>query len=267
MTEELQKVITSDNSITYYNPEVDECYHTRTGALEEALKKHVEPSNVVELAKDGDVVIGDVCFGLGYNTIVAIAKIQEKYPDALIQVFAFENDLRILEKIQNLELPKQYQNAHEKIKTLLHKDSIKETTDECSLYVYEDEKLTMSLYLGDVEQTIHKISHEVLNVVFFDPFSPTKQANLWSNQFVVNVAATMARGGVLTTYSCARPARDALRFAGLEVHDGPIVGRSSPGSLGIKPLLDLQDEEKTKDTSSKEENSDENLFEVNEEEE
>ena len=74
----LTKVVTGDGSITFHNAEVDEHYHTTTGALEEALEKHVIPSEVVKFAKaSSEVVIADVCFGLGYNSIVALTKIWE----------------------------------------------------------------------------------------------------------------------------------------------------------------------------------------------
>jgi len=248
MVEELQKIITSDGSISYYNPEFDETYHTRTGALEEALKKHVEPSQVVQKAADGDVVIADVCFGLGYNTIVALAKIREAHPDAFIQVFAFENDKRILQKIEGLKLPEEYSDAHKIVSALVSEESLLEKKDDYELYVYDNNNVVISLYVGDVQKTIHLIAHEVADVIFFDPFSPTKHPALWSKQFLVNVSALLVRGGILTTYSCAKTARESLAFAGLQVEDGPIVGRTSPGSLGIKPKLSSE----YKETSSEE---------------
>ena len=35
----MREVITDDGSITFYNDQYDECYHSRSGAYEEAVKK------------------------------------------------------------------------------------------------------------------------------------------------------------------------------------------------------------------------------------
>lgn len=42
-----QKVKTADNSITFKSLEFKETYHSTSGAYEEALKKHIEPSGIL----------------------------------------------------------------------------------------------------------------------------------------------------------------------------------------------------------------------------
>ena len=39
----LREVKTDDGSITFHNSDVDETYHSTSGALQEALEKHVLP--------------------------------------------------------------------------------------------------------------------------------------------------------------------------------------------------------------------------------
>ncbi|MCB1084337.1 MAG: hypothetical protein KDK61_08495, partial [Simkania sp.] len=213
------------------NVELDETYHSISGAAQEALLKHVMPSGVLE---HEDAVIGDVCFGLGYNLIVAIAEHQKKFPKGQLQIFAFENDKDILEKINEINYGV-YEPAAGKIRELLNNRI--ERMLSYDIYFYEDDALTITLYRGDVKETLPLLASEVLEVVFFDPFSPKKQPELWSTDLLEVVYEVMEKDAVLTTYSCARVVRDNLKTVGFTVEDGPIVGRNSPGTLAIKRFL------------------------------
>ena len=70
----MKEVITKDSSITFYNEEYGETYHSVTGAVEEAYKKFAEPALEAVKGKN-DIKILDVCFGLGYNSAAAIDEI------------------------------------------------------------------------------------------------------------------------------------------------------------------------------------------------
>ncbi len=241
MEDNLELVKTSDGSFTFYNPEVDQCYHSRTGAIEEALKKHVLPSEIISLAKKNKkVVIGDLFFGLGYNSIVAISKIRSECSDCEIEILAFENDENILSKIKNIALPEEYKEAQKEIVSLIEsKYSKSQSTKIFKLHKLksEDGLLKMLLFIGDARQALKTISPEILDVVFFDPFSPSKVPELWSETFLLTVWRKMKLGGVLTTYSCARMVRENLRKANFVVEDGPVVGRRSPSTIARKEQL------------------------------
>ena len=43
----------------------------------------------------------------------------------------------------------------------------------------------------------------------------------------------MKQNTKLSTYSCAKFVRNNLKEAGFAVKDGPIIGRSSPGTIAI----------------------------------
>lgn len=71
-------------------------------------------------------------------------------------------------------------------------------------------------------------------LVFFDPFSPKKHPHLWEVPFFEEVFRSMNKNSFLTTYSCARKVRDAMKVVGFEVFDGPSVGRKSPSTVAFK---------------------------------
>ena len=81
--------ITQDGSLTVFNPLYKEHYHSISGAFEEAQQKHVEALGI-----EDNMNILDFCFGLGYNSIVALKNHKN------IEIIGLENDINIL-KMRN----------------------------------------------------------------------------------------------------------------------------------------------------------------------
>jgi tRNA U34 5-methylaminomethyl-2-thiouridine-forming methyltransferase MnmC len=219
---------TNDGSLSFRNVKVDEMYHTKSGAREEAFEKHAKPLKVWEKINP---IIYDVCFGLGYNAAAAIDLIKQNANSSLITIYIFENDKEILEKI--LEIDAQFESFS------LIKDFIKRflenTKDEKGYYeyFYEKDNIKFIMYLGDARETI-KETKEQADFVFFDPFSPKHHSEMWELEFVKNVYERMVHGGKLTTYSYARKVRETFGEAGFVVIPGPIIGRISPSTIAIK---------------------------------
>jgi tRNA U34 5-methylaminomethyl-2-thiouridine-forming methyltransferase MnmC len=74
----------------------------------------------------------------------------------------------------------------------------------------------------------------MFDFVFFDPFSPKKCPELWTEEVFGDVFRIMKFDGMLATYSCARKVRDAMKSVGFEVKDGPKVKRWAPSTLAFK---------------------------------
>jgi tRNA U34 5-methylaminomethyl-2-thiouridine-forming methyltransferase MnmC len=203
----MKKIKTKDGSFTLFSERYKETYGSMSGALEEAFKKFVEPSNL----KDGFRIL-DVCFGLGYNSLAAINKAKN------LKIIALENDKKVLKEIQKIDV-----NGYEKEYEIIKKVA----RDFC--YDGENE---IKLILGDALEKIKKLDGE-FDVVFLDPFSPKKCPKLWSLDFLRDIRSKMKKDGVLTTYSCARVVRNNLMKAGFIVRDGPVVGRRGPSTIAF----------------------------------
>ncbi|MCI4407077.1 MAG: hypothetical protein JHC35_07320, partial [Sulfuricurvum sp.] len=81
-----------DGSYTAYSPEYDEHYHsTKDGALNESLKKHIEPAFALHSEKDHLRLI-DICFGLGFNTFLSLYWRDTYYPDMTLEIYSPELD-------------------------------------------------------------------------------------------------------------------------------------------------------------------------------
>jgi len=214
----MKKIITKDESITFHNEEVDETYHSISGAKEEAIEKFVKPCELPSLALREEIVLLDICFGLGYNSAAAIDAIWKENPNCHITIIALENDQRIIDQIEPLNAPfDNYALIKEVARTqLVDKDNIK-----------------IKLIMKDALASIKDINQQV-DAVFLDPFSPKKCPELWTKEFFKDIAKIMKPGARLATYSCARVVRENLKEVGLVVEDGPSIGRRAPSTVAIK---------------------------------
>lgn len=182
------------------------------------LKLQVRPCGIDALARKEEVVILDICFGLGYNSAAAIDTIKRINPECRIMIYAFEKDRDILDRTG--EVNPEFEN-YEIIRAAAVSHGVRR------------DNVSMDIFFGDARQRIRE-PDVLADAVFFDPFSPRNQPSMWTREFFSDICKKMKQGAILATYSCARVVRGNLKAAGFEVKDGPIVGRRSPSTIGIK---------------------------------
>lgn len=216
----LKKVITADQTETFLNEEVGESYHSHTGAVDEALKKYVIPCKIQDRAKKGMITILDVCFGMGYNSAMAIEVALKENPECIIEVIGLENDPEIIEKIQEVNPP---------IPFFVHYKKLSPTSCQ-----FREKSVHVKILLGDARKRVKEVQDECVDAIFFDPFSPKTQPVMWQESFFKEMYRVLKRDGILATYSCARLGRENMSKAGLFYDDGPMVGRRGPGTLATK---------------------------------
>lgn len=215
-----KKILTADNTETFLNEQVGESYHSQTGAVEEALKKYAVPCKIRELAKTGKVRILDVCFGLGYNSAMAISVALEENPDCEIEVVGLEYDPEIIGMISEVSPPISFFRHYKKLtrKNLRFKEG----------------NVSVKILLGDARETSKTLPEDYFDAVFFDPFSPKTAPEMWQVPFFEQMYRVMKDSAIFATYSCARMVRENMAEANLFYDDGPIVGRRGPGTIATK---------------------------------
>jgi len=209
----MKKILTKDNSYTFYSDSYKEAYHTIGGAFQEAFKKYVEPCNIKTYK---NVKILDICFGLGYNSCAAIHEVLKN--NGRIEVIGLEKDSKILKKISNLKVPDYIKPSF---------DIIRRISKNLS---YDGERVKINLLVGDARKSIKKLD-EKFDFVFLDPFSTRKNPELWTVDFFNEIRRLITEDGVLATYSCSTYVRNGLIMAGFRIGDGPVFGRLMPGTL------------------------------------
>lgn len=230
---------TQDGSSTYKNLEFNETYHSSIGAYTEALYKHVLACKVDEIAKERlvkasqePIKLLDVCFGLAYNSGVAIEKIWEINPEQSIEIVGLENDSKIIAELDNLEVPENYKYIKENILNPLAEKA--RNVSSISQLIYSAKNLDINILLADARLSISGLQDNYFDAIFFDPFSPKTCPVLWTEEFIAAVVRKAKQGAYISTYSSARIAKDNFLKAGCDLFEGPKLNRRNGGVLARK---------------------------------
>lgn len=227
-------VITQDGSYTLVSSAYGEPYHSiSAGAIRECILKFVEPSTVLERSKvKSEVKLLDIGFGLGYNLAVAIKHLRDINPKVRIEIVSFEKDL-----LQDIPLlPEPYRQYH---KLLL--DALPEL---------EKDGISFKLFIGDARQKIKEVEGFGADAVFHDGFSPYRNPELWSYDFLKEIKQAMAEDGFWVSYTSSLPVRKALHMLSFGIANSRSVGRKRSGTVASPSLKDSLGPEEIKKLSS-----------------
>jgi len=230
---------TADGSYTLFSEDFGEWFHSRAGAYAEAHTTYVEGTDLPTLALQPRLTLLDVCYGLGYNSAAALETIHRINPQCQVTLVALELDGRV----PRCAIAQHFtQGWSVTVQDILQ--------DLATAQTAQRPWLTAHLRLGDARQQIQPLVRQGFqaDVIFLDPFSPPHCPQLWTVEFLAQVAACLAPTGRLATYSCAAAVRAALQQAGLAIGPIPAMGRQWPGTLaqhhpqGLAPLCQRERE-------------------------
>ena len=211
-----QTVKTADGSRSLYHPQYRQHFHTLAGARSEAEKKFVEASGLRRLLREYNCVrLLDVGFGLGYNTLAAI-NAAEEVKSGKLQITALENDIRVLRAASGL-FP---QNSRER--------ALIESLPDCGNW--RSDFAEVQLLTGDARRSVAEL-RDKFDCVFMDGFSPDKNPELWTYDFIRELCGILDENGLLVTYSSAYPVRGAMLRCGLAVGETDSFGRKRGGTI------------------------------------
>ncbi len=208
---------TGDGSLTFYSEEFGQAFHNTTGARQEALEKFVRPCLLEQLAPQQDQLnLLDVCFGLGYNSGVAVDTIQALNPSCQVRLIGLE---------RSPDVP------HQAIA-----NGILFGAPDLWISLVQDQQvegstLSGQLFWGDARHTLLSVPVGWADAVFFDPFSPSVCPELWTVDFFEQVRQRMKPTARLATYSCGAAIRKAMLEAGFQIGSTSPVGRPWPGTV------------------------------------
>ncbi|MEC4984034.1 MAG: MnmC family methyltransferase [Oscillatoria sp. PMC 1068.18] len=223
--------ITADGSLTFFSPEFQESFHSRAGAKWEAENKFIEPCQLGKKAQEQERLrILDICYGLGYNSASALAKIWQINPNCQVELIALELDRRVPQTAIAQQLLSHWNSPIPELLSQL-----------ATSYQLKTPLLQAKLMISDARSIVKSLAQSGFqaDAIFLDPFSPPKCPQLWTVEFLALVSQCLKPTGRLATYSCAASVRTALLLAGLEIASTVAVGRNSPGTVASFTLQDL----------------------------
>ncbi|MGE3163719.1 MAG: tRNA (5-methylaminomethyl-2-thiouridine)(34)-methyltransferase MnmD [Planctomycetota bacterium] len=220
------RILTDDGSPTLWSETYQEHYHSTSGAWLEARERFVVPCRVVDRARRlGQVRILDVGFGLGWNLLWACLAVREACPGARVHAVSMERDLVPSETLRSLYSVVPDPQVAEWFAELVRTGEV------------DNPSVTLQLLRGAAELEIRRVSGD-FDCVFLDPFSPSKNPELWEAGFLREVRERARPAAILSTYSAAVRVKIALLAAGWSIGQGPRVGAKSSGTLATNGPVD-----------------------------
>ena len=210
-------VTTDDGSVTFYNETIKEHYHTLAGARSEALKKYIVPGSLEARLQKGKIQLLDICFGLGYNSLLACETAMQK--GGQLEITALEMDSTVVAKAAfRLQEKETFFDWNKCLKTL------HETGH------WEENGCKIQLLWGDARHTAKKLSTR-FDLIWLDAFSTQRNSELWTLDFFKTLQPLLTEDGALLTYCAAIPVRAGFIQAGFFIGETEPFKRERGGTI------------------------------------
>jgi len=201
-------VITNDGSHSIFNPEVNETYHSKHGAIVEAEYVFIKNGLLAKNKKEFNIL--EVGFGTGLNALLTAQKAKQKK----ITINYHGIELYPVKKDSYSQLNFTELIGEEKSKLL----QIHECKWEKENIINDFFKLTKNEIALE-----NYTSRTKFDIIYFDAFSPEKQPELWTAIIFQNMYNLLNEDGFLITYCAKGVVKRTMKAVGFEivVLDGP----------------------------------------------
>lgn len=209
----MEIIKTEDGSVTIYLKELDETYHSRHGAIQEAM--HVFIQNGLNSIEKKKIRIFEMGFGTGLNAFLTYLHSKEKE----IEYTGLELHpvpLNIIEEVNYW----QKLNAEKE-------DFLKFHQVEWESFQPISSTFKLRKMKGDLRTFESK---EEFDLIYFDAFGPRAQEAMWEKEILEKIVSKMAKGSVFVTYCAKGQVRRDLIELGLDMH-------RIPGPPGKREML------------------------------
>ena len=211
-------ITTADGSVTIHLPEMNESYHSKFGAIQEA--QHVFIKNGLELKKHlPEISILEIGFGTGLNALITYSenlKNRQIVNYTGVEAYPVKQDEAALLNYADLVTFKDCKTIFRRMHT-----SPWEAT----------ENLENNFFLHKREQFFQDITDEnAFDLIYFDAFGYHVQPELWSAEIFKSMYKALKKDGVLVTYACRTVIKNAMKEAGF-------ITEKLPGPPGKREML------------------------------
>lgn len=255
----LEWVLTDDGSRTLFDARLNETFHSGCGAVAETLIVYVHHSGMLERIRQrqSSVVVE---YGLGTATGFLLTAALAEFFQTTLSYHAFEVSLLPVQLFQQLDLtsavesslakgfakplhgtdPRLHIEEFARLPQMLDAfcDAVSHQLDPAEQRA-EHEPICLELsafvqlhlWLGDIRKTpqdaLQRIPLSGCDAIYFDPFSPQTNPELWTANVFQQAYNFLRPGGTLTSYCVKSSVRRELVACGFQVHKvaGPAGGK------------------------------------------
>lgn len=197
--------ITEDGSTSIHLPEMNEQYHSKHGAIQEAY--HVFIKNGLNLFKNNsNVAILEIGLGTGLNCFITFLESLKR--DLSINYTGVEAYPITNKEFLQLNYVKELKaDNHQQIFSKIHQSQW-------------EKKLQISdvFFLNKQQKSFKEINDKnTYNLIYFDAFGANVQPELWTEEIFKLMYKALKNNGILVTYSAKGSVRRAMQVVGFEV--------------------------------------------------
>ncbi len=208
---------TGDGSHTIQLTEWNEQYHSKHGAIQEAM--HVFVDSGLKLFADRNLSILEIGFGTGLNSLITYFEGKKLNLDIFysgVEAYPVSKDeLEVLNYTKQLS----YEGA----------DAVFKAIHDCDWEV--ENTLSTSFTLIKRKKFFHELNDvEKFDLIYFDAFGARVQPELWTEQIFDIMYKALKKDGILVTYSAKGSVRRAMQSVGFLVE-------KLPGPPGKREML------------------------------
>ena len=208
---------TSDGSTTIYLKDIDEHYHSKHGAINEAY--HVFIRNGLDIIQSKEASILEIGFGTGLNAFITLLEAEKrdlkiKY-DGVEAYPVSENEIKLLNFMNELKVE--------------NKTSLFNLMHHCIWGSRND--ITNYFNLKKRKQSFFEIDDQnTFDLIYFDAFGARVQPELWTDVIFLKMYTALKPRGILVTYAAKGSVRRTMLKVGFSVE-------RLPGPPGKREML------------------------------
>jgi tRNA U34 5-methylaminomethyl-2-thiouridine-forming methyltransferase MnmC len=215
--EHIIQIDTADGSKSLYNTELDETYHSRHGALQEAVHVFINHGFLQRIGQKKTIRILEMGLGTGLNAILTWIEAERK--GLSVEYCALESFILPTEMIAESNFFSEDWSS----KTL------QLFSAEWGLPQTLDSSFSIQKINGLVEE-IDLSTQEPFDLIYFDAFGPRVQPHLWTVPIFEKFYNALAPGGLFVTYCAKGQVRRDLQSVGFTME-------RLPGPPGKREML------------------------------
>lgn len=212
-------ISTGDGSVSIYIPELDEQYHSKHGAINEAIHVFIKMGlhHYTELSGDKNIAILEIGFGTGLNAF--LTQLESKKEKLQIQYTGVDAYPVTVAETSQLNYPKELK-ASQSAFNKMHEVPWEKMSSITSHFSLKKEQKQFS----DIN------SEGEFNIIYFDAFGSRVHPEMWGEEAFSNMFTALKKNGILVTYAAKGSARRAMQAVGFTVE-------RLPGPPGKREML------------------------------